>query len=96
MNKLWEKIKPKLVWVLAGAGAVLSVVIAVVTFGRSKKQRVFGNAPPRPELDDPKAPDIPVVDLSFDDKPADTYKKNKTPTSKKMSSVINDLNADFD
>jgi hypothetical protein len=93
MQKFWTWLKPKLVWILAGAGIVLGGVTALLTFGRSRPR--FGKPPPRPELEDPKDVVVPDVKTDFNDKPADDYKKDKAKPNKKPEDDIDDLNDRF-
>lgn len=98
MKKFWSWLKPKLVWILTGAGIVLSVVIALLTFGRSKPR--FGKPPKRPELDDIKDVEVPDVktdlDTDFNDKPADDFEKDKAKPNEKAEDDIKDLNKMFE
>jgi|OM-RGC.v1.031168165 hypothetical protein len=64
MKKAWNWIKPKLVWIALGAGAVLSAVIALVTLGRSRPQ-FGGKAQDRPNLPEVPHVDVPTVDTNF-------------------------------
>ena len=97
MQKLWTWLKPKLLWIALGAGAVLSVVIAVLTLGRKRPR--FGKPPPRPELEDPKDVVIPDVKTDFktdfNDKPKDDYDKTKAAENKKPEDDVDDLNDRF-
>ena len=97
MQQFWTWLKPKLVWILAGAGLVLGGVITVLTLGRSRPR--FGKAPPRPELEDPKDVVVPDVKTDFktdfNDKPADDFKKEKVEENEDPDDDIADLNAEF-
>jgi len=97
MKKFWDWIKPKLVWIGLGAGAVLSVLVAILTFGRSQPR--LGKPPKRPELDDIKDVEIPDVktdlDTDFNDKPKDDFDKAKAKPNKHAKDDIDDLNKMF-
>ena len=97
MQKVWTWLKPKLVWIALGAGAVLSVVIAMVTLGQKRPR--FGKAPPRPELEDPKDVVVPDVKTDFktdfNDKPADDFEEKKVEANEDPDDDIDDLNAEF-
>lgn len=94
MTKLMEWLKPKLVWIISGAAAVVAAFVAIATLMRSKKPRVRSTIP-RPELEDPKEVVVPEVKTDFNDRPADDYKDKKVVPSTDKSKVIDDLNNDL-
>ena len=98
MQKFWAWLKPKLVWILAGAGIVLGGVITILTLGRSRPK--FGKPPKRPELDDVPDVHVPDVDTDFktdlDDTVADDYEKDKVKAGDKTDDqVMDNLNDEF-
>jgi len=92
MKKFWDWLKPKLVWIAGGAAAVVGLLLAIVTLGRSRQ---VGKAPPRPELDEVKDVEIPDVKTDFETKPADEYAEKKVEPKKNGNDVIDDLNDSF-
>jgi hypothetical protein len=98
MQKFWTWLKPKLVWILSGAGIVLGIVITIVTFGRSRPK--FGKPPDRPKLKDVPDVNLPEVSTDFktdlNDTVADDYKEVKAEADDRTDDEVMDhLNNKF-
>jgi len=95
MAKFWAWLKPKLIWIAAGAGAIISLLIAIATLGRSRPIGGGGKPPPRPELEDVPDVKVPDVKTDFETKPADKYEEKKAEPKRNGQDVIDDLNNSF-
>lgn len=93
MKKVWGWLKPKLVWILAGAGLVLGFVVTLLTLGQAKPGR--GKLPKRPDLPDPEDVKVPDVNTDFNDKPADDYEEKKADENENPDEDVADLNGRF-
>lgn len=94
---MWQWIRERWKWIVGGLAAVASLVVGVLTLGRFGGRRVprpeglDGEPPPRPRLEEIKAPERPEVETG----PRDDYDEKARIVDESRDDVVLSINEKF-